>query len=193
MQTPVSGLICFKMSNDILSLQLQEYKRRGQFSSESDLQNRTQHEENNYEDIDWNVINILSDNELSTLSIKLSKSKRSEKDWTIIKELLKGKEMFTFVANSNVPWISSIEGIALEKEALLVYTNKTDLQIHLEELYISGDIPTEVNIKSYLFEDILQIAKKHNTLVLFDITNNKDRRYMSYIPSENVIKAGFLV
>ena len=181
------------MSNDILSLQLQEYKRRGQFSSESDLQNRTQHEENNYEDIDWNVINILSDNELSTLSIKLSKSKRSEKDWTIIKELLKGKEMFTFVANSNVPWISSIEGIALEKEALLVYTNKTDLQIHLEELYISGDIPTEVNIKSYLFEDILQIAKKHNTLVLFDITNNKDRRYMSYIPSENVIKAGFLV
>ena len=53
--------------------------------------------------------------------------------------------MFTFVANSNVPWISSIEGIALEKEALLVYTNKTDLQIHLEELYISGDIPTEVN------------------------------------------------
>ena len=179
MQTPVSGLICFKMSNDILSLQLQEYKRRGQFSSESDLQNRTQHEENNYEDIDWNVINILSDNELSTLSIKLSKSKRSEKDWTIIKELLKGKEMFTFVANSNVPWI--------------VYTNKTDLQIHLEELYISGDIPTEVNIKSYLFEDILQIAKKHNTIVLFDITNNKDRRYMSYIPSENVIKAGFLV
>lgn len=163
-----------------------------EIQSASDLQNKTQHEENNSEDIDWNVINILSDQELSTLSIKLSKSKRSEKDWTIIKGLLKGKEMLTFAANSNVPWVSSIEGIALEKEALLVYTNKTDLQKHLEELYISGDIHAVVNVKSYSFEDILQTAAKHNTIVLFDITNDKGRRYLSYIPSENELKAGFL-
>ena len=128
------------------------------------MQNKTQNEENYHEDIDW----------------------------TIIKELLKGKEMLTFVANSNVPWVSSIEGIALEKETLLVYTNNIDLQKHLEELYISGDIHTEVNVKSYLFEDILQVAAKHNTIVLFDITNDRDRRYMSYIPSENELKAGFL-
>lgn len=124
--------------------------------------------------------NLLTEKELNLLNIKLEKSKRNERDWAQIKEVLHEKEVFTFTPLANNPWIKSKQGVAVEDNTLLAFTNKDAIDDYLDNLYQEGRIQKEVLVKLYLFEDIVQIADENNLDIIFDSKDELNKSYLMY-------------
>ena len=68
--------------------------------------------------------NLLSDEEVATLKIKVGKSHRSEKDWDVIKKLITDKAVITMNSMDRKLYRkTSIENVFTDKGFLIVFSN----------------------------------------------------------------------
>ena len=110
----------------------------------------------------------LSKEEISKLKIKIGKSHRTEKDWTIIKELFEDRVVFTAnPADEKMAKKYCVEGVLKDEGALVVFTSVAACTDYLDRFGVHrfGRYMTIGNIP---FSSVIEIAIDYKELVYVD-------------------------
>lgn len=130
----------------------------------------------------------ISKEEMSILNIKLGKSKRNEKDWSQIKEIFIGKEVFTFKPNKSNAFVGLYKEIAEEDEMLSIFTSVEACTKHLDELSAMGIISGNINVVGIAFDDVIGIADRDKIDVIIDNSGEMNKGYYYYSSEDHQIK-----
>ena len=120
----------------------------------------------------------LSEEEISKLRIKIGKSHRTEKDWTVIKELFEDRVVFT--ANpSDIKMAKEccVDGVLKDEGALVVFTSVAACTDYLDRIGAQrfGRYMTIGNIP---FSSVIEIAIDNKELVHVDPTDPVDMKIL---------------
>lgn len=114
--------------------------------------------------------NLLSDEEVATLKIKVGKSHRSEKDWDVIKKLITDKAVITMNSMDRKLYRkTSIENVFTDKGFLIVFSNINDCANYIrwfnQQMMRNGYF----EIGAIPFGDVLDISDRKNIPVAIDM------------------------
>ena len=120
----------------------------------------------------------LSDEEIAKLKIKIGKKKRTEKDWTEIKELLSDRVVFT--ANPSDEKMQKkycIEGLVKDSGALIVFTSEKTC---IDFLDTTGSVRfgRYMTIGSIPFRSVMEIAIDYGEQVYVDPNDPTDMKIL---------------
>ena len=136
--------------------------------------------------LEWNLI---SEEELSLLKMKLGKGHRKESDWEVIKDILGRRNVITFIPPKRAKGITTIEKVLCENGNLIVFTNMEDCTRHIQVVQFKGKFRRYVEIGSIPFGNVLDIADQHGMNVLIDMNDENNSRCLMYEPAEKRLKA----
>lgn len=144
---------------------------------------------------DLDKIPAISQEEMSVLRIKLEKSKRTEKDWSQIKEIFRNKKLYAYKPTQTNIYIRIGHGFAEIMDKFLLFTSVEACQKHIDELNMMGILSGSVNIFATPFEEMVVLANQTYKDILIDDSMQVKRNY--YYASEDqelkvVIKEGGL-
>ena len=131
---------------------------------------------------------MISEEEMSLLNIKLAKSKRNEKDWSQIKDIFFGKDVFTFKVKKPNDYIGMHRGIAVEELGLLIFTSIKACENYLDELGTMGIISGNINVVGMTFDDVIVLADRDKIDVIIDNSFETNRGYYYYSSNERQLK-----
>ena len=136
--------------------------------------------------LEWNLI---SEEELSLLKMKLGKGHRKESDWEVIKDILGRRNVITFIPPKRAKGITTIEKVLCENGNLIVFTNMEDCTRHIQVVQFKGKFRRYVEIGSIPFGNVLDIADRHGMNVLIDVNYEVNCKCLMYESGEQRLKA----
>ena len=136
--------------------------------------------------LEWNLI---SEEELSLLKMKLGKGHRKESDWEVIKDILGRRNVITFIPPKRAKGITTIEKVLCENGNLIVFTNMEDCTRHIQVVQFKGKFWKYVEIGSIPFVNVLDIADQHGMNVLIDVNYEVNCKCLMYESEEQRLKA----
>lgn len=131
----------------------------------------------------------MSEEELSTLKIKLAKNKRNRKDWDQIKAIFSGKAIYTFQVEQPSTRIKCCGNVAEEDGMLTVFTSLDIIDAHLKALTGEGAIFGKVIILGLIFDEVIEFAEQRKKDIIFDPDSEQSGKYYMYSGSEHRLKA----
>lgn len=137
-------------------------------------------------------LNLVSQEEVALLKIKLGKSHRKESDWDVIKETFWKRNVLTFTPTKRARKVTNIEKILCEDGFLVVFSNIDDCTRHIREMQRRGILERYVQIGTIPFLDVLEIADRHNKDVLIDVDEERNSKCFMYAHKSKELKAVIL-
>lgn len=138
-------------------------------------------------------LNLVSKEEISLLKMKIGKSHRKESDWEVIKDILRRRNVLTFIPPKKAKGLTTIEKVLCENGSLTVFTNMDDCTRHIQILQLKGKFRGYVEIGYIPFEDVLDIADQHGMNVLIDVSDEINSKCLMYESGEHRLKAVIMV
>lgn len=151
-----------------------------------------------YSDEEFNKLNVLTEKELSFLSIKLGKSKRTERDWTQIKAMLKDKYMFTYIPSSKDNFARNVDNMAVETsfggmDFGYVYMDRQLLEKRLNLMDLFGITGRETIVRTETFETFVEKSLQNNIPIIFDFIEPPKDRYYMFFPESEMLSVQIIV
>ncbi|MBD5526473.1 MAG: hypothetical protein HDR04_19150 [Lachnospiraceae bacterium] len=137
-------------------------------------------------------LNLVSQEEVALLKIKLGKSHRKESDWDVIKEIFWKRNVLTFTPTKRAREVTNIEKILCEDGFLVVFSNIDDCTRHIREMQHRGILERYVQIGTISFVDVLEIADQHKKDVLIDVNEERNSKCFMYTHKDKELKAVIL-
>lgn len=132
----------------------------------------------NEEDFDHNLI---PEDKLAILNIKVNKAHRKESDWDVIKDILKEYRIITTETMTNVPGIRVIDHVLCRNGALFVFSNAEDCKDYINSIAKTvGSEGLYFNIGSMAFEEVVDIADREHMDIYIDAKHEKNHRFIRY-------------
>ena len=121
----------------------------------------------------------LSKEEIDVLKIKIGKKKRSEKDWTFIKELLADRVVFTAnPIDKDMKACHCVEGVLKGDGALVVFTSVDTCTDYLDEIGMRK-YGRYMEIGNIPFRSLMEIAVDYGERVYIDPNDPTDQKILA--------------
>lgn len=134
--------------------------------------------------------NLIPDDKVSIIKIKLAKSHRTEADWITIKDILSSYNLIVCGLDAPDKEIKTTEHILTEDDALITFTNIDTCQNYIQlqnELF--GRHDEFFKLGAISFDDLIIIAEKHEMNISIDPQNEDNKTFMMYIYNDHKIMA----
>ena len=134
-------------------------------------------------------LNLFSKEEVSLLKTKLGKSHRKESDWEVIKEILRRRNVLTFIPPKRTKGLTTVEKILCESGYLIVFTNMDDCSRYIQIQQFERKLRGYIEFGYISFEDVVDVADRYGMDVLIDVTAEINTKCLMYEPGEQRLKA----
>jgi len=124
--------------------------------------------------------NLISEQDLSVLKIKLGKSKRSEKDWSVIKSLLQSHDVIVPEVIDEDKGVRNIEGAMCVDGFMIAFTNPDDCSRQMRAFSEQLMRTLRWQLKCTSFNSIANLADKAGVTLCIDITTDGKNRFITY-------------
>ena len=124
--------------------------------------------------------NLISEQDLSTIKIKLGKSKRSEKDWSVIKELIMAHDLIVPESIDEDEYVRNIGGVMSVEGLMIAFSNPDDLSRLMDEFSKELQRTLRWKIKFLSFADLGNIADQAGVMLCIDMFLDGKNRFISY-------------
>ena len=136
-------------------------------------------------------LNLVSQEEVALLKIKLGKSHRKEADWDVIKEIFWKRNVLTYTPTKRTRKVTNIEKYFVRMVSLF-FSNIDDCTRHIREMQHRGILDRYVQIGTISFVDVLEIADQHKRVVLIDVNEERNSKCFMYTHKGKELKAVIL-
>ena len=121
----------------------------------------------------------LSKEEIDVLKIKIGKKKRSEKDWTFIKELLIDRVVFTAnPMDEDRKACHCVEGVLKDGNALVAFTSVDTCTDYLDKIGIEK-YGSQMEIGNIPFKSLMEIAIDYRMQAYIDPNDPTDMKILA--------------
>lgn len=125
--------------------------------------------------------NLIPEDKLGILRIKVNKSHRKESDWEAIKDILNAYCLVTAEPMARIPGVRAIDHVLCRNEALVVFTNVSDCQEYAKMITKTvGHKGRFFMIGSIGFYDVVDIANRERLDIYIDPKNEKNHSFIRY-------------
>ena len=124
--------------------------------------------------------NMISDKDLSIIKIKLGKSKRNEKDWSVIKEILLTHDLIVPESLDENEVIGNVGGAMRIDQMLIAFTNPDDCSRQMKAFSEDMGMTLRWQMKFMLFTDLGNIADNAGLMLCIDMITDGRNRFITY-------------
>ena len=124
--------------------------------------------------------NLISDKDLSIIKIKLGKSKRNEKDWSVIKEILLAHDLIVPVSLDENVAIGNVGGVMRIDQMLIAFTNPDDCSRQMKAFSEDLEMTLRWQMKFMPFTDLGNIADDAGLILCIDMITDGRNRFITY-------------
>jgi len=124
--------------------------------------------------------NMISDKDLSIIKIKLGKSKRNEKDWSVIKEMLLTHDLIVPESLDENEVIGNVGGAMRIDQMLIAFTNPDDCSRQMKAFSEDMGMTLRWQMKFMLFTDLGNIADNAGLMLCIDMITDGRNRFITY-------------
>ena len=125
--------------------------------------------------------NLIPEDKLAILKIKVNKAHRKESDWDVIKDILKEYRIVTAETKTGVPGIRVIDHVLCRNGALFVFTNVVDCQDYINDIAKTvGSEGLYFEIGSLWLEEVTDIADREHMDIYIDAKYEKNHKFIRY-------------
>ena len=124
--------------------------------------------------------NMISDKDLSIIKIKLGKSKRNEKDWSVIKEMLLTHDLIVPESFDENEVIGNVGGAMRIDQMLIAFTNPDDCSRQMKAFSEDMGMTLRWQMKFMLFTDLGNIADNAGLMLCIDMITDGRNRFITY-------------
>ena len=124
--------------------------------------------------------NLISDKDLSIIKIKLGKSKRNEKDWSVIKEILLAHDLIVPVSLDENVAIGNVGGVMRIDQILIAFTNPDDCSRQMKAFSEDLEMTLRWQMKFMPFTDLMNIADNAGLMLCIDMITDRRNRFITY-------------
>lgn len=124
--------------------------------------------------------NLISDKELSNIKIKLGKSKRSEKDWSIIKEILLSHDLIVPESMDEDEVVGNVGGAMRIDNFLIAFTNPDDCSRQMKAFSEDLEMTLRWQMGFMSFADMGNIADDAGLVLCIDMITDGRNRFITY-------------
>ena len=132
--------------------------------------------------------NIIPEDKVSVIKIKLGKSHRTEADWTLIKGILNAYNLIICAPTEPDIRLETVENILAEENKLIAFTNIDFCQQYIQKLNESHNKNRIFALGAAPFDDLVDLAEDHEMDIIIDPADNQ-RLFMTYVHGEHRIMA----
>ena len=134
--------------------------------------------------------NLIPEQDVALIKIKLGKSHRKESDWTVIKDILSAHNVIVAEPDKPDRRLRVKEHILCEDNALIVFTNIHDCSEHIISLNRRHGTPDRLfKLGSMPFDEAVDISEEYGMELYIDLQAKTNTMCMCYVPGESKIKA----
>ena len=124
--------------------------------------------------------NLISDKDLSIIKIKLGKSKRNEKDWSVIKEMLLTHDLIVPESFDENEVIGNVGGAMRIDQMLIAFTNPDDCSRQMKAFSEDLEMTLRWQMKFMPFTDLGNIADDAGLILCIDMITDGRNRFITY-------------
>ena len=124
--------------------------------------------------------NLISEQDLSVLKIKLGKSKRSEKDWSVIKSLLSSHDVIVPEVIDEDKVVRNVEGAMCVEGYMIAFTNPDDCSRQMRSFSEQYMRTLRWQLKCIPFNSIANLADKAGVTLCVDMITDGKNRFITY-------------
>lgn len=137
--------------------------------------------------------NLISETDLAAIRIKLGKSHRSKKDWTLIQDILKGHDLLLLIEGKDDIHQG---GYVYEDWNLITFSNYKDCREYIRWVNELDCVPDrKFEIAPTKLEDVFSMSKRDKKRVWIDFVStevNSKVKFLQYSPEEDWLEAMML-
>ena len=135
-------------------------------------------------------INLIPEDKVSVIKIKLGKSHRTEADWTIIKEILNTYNLIVLSPVETDDKLETVENILTEENKLIAFTNIDFCQQYIQHLNASHNkINRSLTLGAASFDSLIDLAEDREMDIIIDPADDDKRLFMTYVHGEHRLMA----
>ena len=138
----------------------------------------------NPQKLDLDNLNLLTDDDISFLTIKIQKSKQTAKDWAAIKGVFAGKHMFTFIPDLENDLIENVDSMSVEAGYGIIFFDEDDLVNHVGNLTYGKLVGERVRLKPMTYEEFIEKADKNQVPIRFLMKGFEHKACFQYDPAD---------
>lgn len=125
--------------------------------------------------------NLIPEDKLGVLRVKVNKSHRKEADWDVIKDILNAYRIVTVEPMARIPGVRIIDHVLCKNGALLAFTNASDCQEYVKAIAKPfGDKGIYFTMGSIGFEDVVDIANREEMDIFLDPKDERNHKFIRY-------------
>ena len=125
--------------------------------------------------------NLIPEDKLGILRIKVNKSHRKESDWDVIKEILNTYRIVTVEPMARIPGIWVIDHVLCRNGNLVVFTNASDCQEYVKAIAkTTGAKDIYFTMGSIGFEEVVGIADRERMELHLDPKDERNHKFIRY-------------
>ena len=126
-------------------------------------------------------VDLIPDDELARFRALMAQPHRTEDDWTVVKTILTSHRLLTAKPQHPAKGFSDVDGVLLEDDKLMAFTNLDDLMDHLHEgQKRRPPEASQVFIGSIDLNDLLILSDEEEKTLYIDYQSKHGRRFISY-------------
>ena len=134
--------------------------------------------------------NLIPEQDVALIKIKLGKSHRKESDWAVIKNILSAHNVIVAEPAKPDRRLRVKEHILCEDNALIVFTNIRDCNEHIINLNRRHGTPDRLfRLGSMPFDEAVDISEEYGMDLYIDLQAKRNTMCMCYVAGESKIKA----
>ena len=133
--------------------------------------------------------NLISEKELALLKIKLGKSKRNEKDWSVIKEMLLAHDLIVPELLEESNEMGNINGAMYIDNYLIAFTNPDDCSRQMQSFSQDYMMTLRWQLGIRSFVEMAHIADQTEKILCIDLVRDGRTRFITY--SKGRVEATF--
>lgn len=134
--------------------------------------------------------NLISEQDLSLIKIKLGKSHRKESDWQLMKDILRSHDIVIMEPRKKDKALPVIDHLLVEDGAFVAFTSIDECKEHIRWLNEQdGAIGRMFQVGVMPFEMAIDIADRNHMDLYIDPAVGVNVTFMAYLPSTGQIKA----
>lgn len=126
-------------------------------------------------------VDLIPEDELARFKALMAQPRRTEDDWTVIQDILSGHRLLTAKPQHPTEGFTDVDGVLLEEDKLMAFTNLEALLEHLHEgQKRRPPEASQVMIGSIGFNDLLILSDDVEKTLFIDYYGKPGRRFVSY-------------
>ncbi len=125
--------------------------------------------------------NLIPEEKLSILKVKVNKNHRKESDWDVIKDILNTYRIVTIEPIARIKGIRVIDHVLCKNGVLIAFTNSVECQDYVKNMAkLLGKEGLYFTMGSIGFEDVVDIADREKMDIYLDPKDEKNHKFIRY-------------